>query len=52
MCYTIFMPNAPKTPTRTLRVEDGLWKMVKEKAASEKKTVTQVIIDFLKEYVS
>ena len=45
------MPNAPKTPTRTVRVEDALWHAAKAKAAEDKRTVTDVIITALKEYV-
>lgn len=45
------MPNAPKTPTRTIRVSNELWNAVKEKAALEERTVTDVIIEALKFYV-
>ena len=45
------MPNSPKTPTRTIRVSNSLWAAVKEKAALDKRTVTDVIIEALKEYV-
>jgi predicted DNA binding CopG/RHH family protein len=45
------MPNAPKTPTRTIRVSNELWNAVKEKAALEERTVTDVIIEALKVYV-
>lgn len=45
------MPNAPKTPTRTIRVSNELWNAVKEKAAIEGRTVTDVIIEALKLYV-
>lgn len=46
------MPNSPKTPTRTIRVSEELWAAVKEKAALDNRTVTDVIIEALKEYVS
>jgi predicted DNA binding CopG/RHH family protein len=46
------MPNAPKTPTRTIRVADDLWKKVQYKAAKEGVTVTSVIINALEEYSS
>ena len=46
------MPNAPKTPTRTIRVADGLWIAVQKKAARENVTVTSVIIKCLEEYVA
>jgi len=45
------MPNAPKTPTRTIRVSDELWSSVKDKAAEDGRTVTDVIISALKVYV-
>jgi len=45
------MPNAPKTPTRTIRVSDTLWSAVQKKAALEKVTVTSVIIKALEEYL-
>jgi predicted DNA binding CopG/RHH family protein len=46
------MPNSPKTPTRTIRVSNELWAAVKEKAAIEGTTVTQVIIEALKKYIA
>lgn len=45
------MPNAPKTPTRTIRVPDDLWKAVQKKAAAEKVTVTSIIIAALELYI-
>jgi hypothetical protein len=45
------MPNAPKTPTRTIRVATDLWASVKEKAAIEGRTVTDVIVEALKAYI-
>jgi len=45
------MPNAPKTPTRTIRVATELWNAVKDKAASDNRTVTDVIIEALKAYI-
>ena len=44
------MPNAPKTPTRTIRVADDLWFAVQKKAAREGVTVTSVIVDALVAY--
>lgn len=49
--YTIWMPNSPKTPTRTIRVSDNLWSAVQKKAAAEKVTVTSVIIRALQNYI-
>jgi hypothetical protein len=45
------VPNSPKTPTRTIRVTEDLWSAVKAKAASENRTVTDVIIQALKAYL-
>lgn len=45
------MPNAPKTPTRTIRVSDELWLAVQRKSAIEGVTVTSVIVDALRAYV-
>jgi predicted DNA binding CopG/RHH family protein len=46
------MPNAPKTPTRTIRVSEELWSAVKQKASDDGRTVTDVIVVALKDYVS
>ena len=46
------MPNAPKTPTRTIRVSDDIWLAVQKKAAYNKVTVTSVIIDALESYIA
>lgn len=45
------MPNAPKTPTRTIRVSDELWLAVQKKAAKQSVTVTSIIIDALEAYI-
>lgn len=45
------MPNAPKTPTRTIRVSDSLWKTAQKKAAEEGVTITSVIINALEDYL-
>jgi predicted transcriptional regulator len=45
------MPNAPKTPTRTIRVPDDLWLAVQRKAKKENVTVTSIIIKALETYV-
>ena len=44
------MPNAPKTPTRTIRVSDELWLAAQAKAKEEKVTLTSIIIAALKKY--
>ena len=46
------MPNAPKTPTRTIRVSDELWTAVQKKAAENGVTVTSIIIDALEDYLA
>jgi predicted DNA binding CopG/RHH family protein len=45
------MPNAPKTPTRTIRVPDDLWLPVQKRAASQGVTVTSIIIAALEDYL-
>jgi predicted DNA binding CopG/RHH family protein len=45
------MPNAPKTPTRTIRVADELWKSAQKKASNEGITLTSVIIKALESYI-
>ena len=44
------MPNAPKTPTRTFRCPDEVWNAAKEKAAQEGQTVTEIILEALRDY--
>lgn len=46
------MPNKPKTPTRTVRVSDEIWTAAKDKAEIEGKTVTEIIVTALKEYIA
>jgi predicted transcriptional regulator len=46
------MPNAPKTPTRTIRVSDELWQAVQKKAALADVTVTSIIIQALEAYLT
>jgi hypothetical protein len=46
------MPNQPKTPVRGLRVDDRLWRAAQEKARTEGRTLTGVIVDYLKRYVA
>lgn len=46
------MPNAPKTPTRTVRVDDDLWQAVQAQAKIDGITVTSVIIDALLRYLT
>jgi hypothetical protein len=46
------VPNKPKTPNRAIRVDTDLWRAAQAKAASEGKTVTGVIVAYLKRYVA
>jgi len=46
------VPNQPKTPNRVLRVEESLWRAAQEKAKAEGRTLTAVIVAYLKRYVS
>jgi len=45
------MPNKPKTPHRTIRIDDTLWKAAQAAAEREGKTVTDVIREALTRYV-
>ena len=46
------MPNQPKTPVRGLRVDDDLWHAAQEKAKAEGRTMTDVLVAYLKRYVA
>lgn len=46
------MPNAPKTPIRTVRVADEVWIPAREKAASEGRNLSEVIREFLIGYAA
>jgi hypothetical protein len=46
------MPNKPKTPVRGLRVDEDLWRAAQDKAEAEGRTMTAVIVAYLKRYVS
>lgn len=45
------MPNAPKTPSRNVRVTDELWQAALERAAERGETVADVIRRALERYV-
>lgn len=45
------MPNAPKTPSRNVRVADELWLAAQEKAAERGETVADVIRRALERYI-
>lgn len=44
------MPNKPKTPMRTVRIDDVLWRAVQGKAAEEGVSVSDVIRRALARY--
>lgn len=46
------VPNQPKTPVRGIRVDDGIWRAAQAKAQAEGRTLTGVIVDYLKRYIS
>ena len=46
------VPNQPKTPNRVLRVEETLWRAAQQKAKAEGRTLTSVIVAYLRRYVS
>ena len=46
------MPNAPKTPTRTVRVSDELWLAVQKEAAKQGITVTSVLLEAMEKFVA
>ena len=46
------MPNQPKTPVRGIRVDEDLWRAAQHKAAAEGRTLTAVLVAYLKRYVS
>jgi predicted HicB family RNase H-like nuclease len=45
------MPNAPKTPSRNVRVPDDLWRAALAKAALQGTTVSDVVRLALERYV-
>lgn len=44
------MPNAPKTPHRTIRVPDDVWHAAQSAAQRRDETVSAAILRFLKRY--
>jgi hypothetical protein len=46
------MPNQPKTPIRGIRAEEKLWRAAQEKAKGEGRTMTDVLVAYLKRYVA
>jgi hypothetical protein len=45
-------PATGETPSRNVRVPDGLWKAAQEKAKQEGRTMTDVIVAYLRRYIS
>ncbi len=45
-------PATGKTPNRNLRVPDDLWHAAQDKARADDRTLTDVIVAYLKRYVS
>jgi predicted HicB family RNase H-like nuclease len=45
------VPNKPKTPHRTFRIEDELYDAVKAKAAERGESVTDVVTDSFRRYL-
>jgi len=45
------MPNQPKTPARSVRVPDELWRAAQVAAETRGETVTDVIVAALRRYV-
>lgn len=46
------VPNQPKTPVHSLRVDDDIWRAAQSKAEAEGRTLTSVIVAYLKRYAS
>ena len=45
-------PPTGKTPVRNLRVADEVWRPALSKARGEGKTLTEIIVAFLRDYVA
>jgi hypothetical protein len=45
-------PATGKTPSRNIRVDSELWKAALAKARSENRTLTDVLVTYLRRYVS
>lgn len=44
------MPNAPRTPIRTIRIADEVWIPAQAKAKREGRNVSEVVREFLTDY--
>lgn len=45
-------PATGKTPVRNLRVPDEIWRAAQAKAETEGRTLTEVIVGYLRRYIS
>jgi hypothetical protein len=45
-------PATGETPSRNVRVPDEIWKAAQEKAAAQGRTMTEVIVSYLRRYVA
>lgn len=45
-------PATGQTPLRNIRVANGIWSAAKEKAEAEGRTLTDVIVAYLRRYIS
>ena len=50
--HAVPRPPTGKTPVRNLRVPDDIWRAAQEKAKAEDRTLTDVLVAYLKRYVS
>ncbi len=46
------VPNQPKPPVHSLRVDDDIWHAAQAKAVAEGRTLTAVLVAYLKRYAS
>lgn len=49
---TVARPKTGETPIRHVRVDDSLWSQITEIAREQGRSVTAVVIDALKRYVT
>lgn len=50
--YDMARPATGKTPHRSIRIPDGLWHAAQAKAKAEGRSITDVLIKALQNYVS
>jgi DnaJ-class molecular chaperone len=44
------MPNAPRTPSRNMRIHEAVWNASLARAQREGRTLTAVVVEFLEGY--